>query len=269
MSLRARRPTHAMWDATEDLVRVCSIFSLVRTLNISTSSLDDGLTVGWSQTQRDLPFDKRKVSSDNLAVRSWGLGHQAGTFTYPHHDADGDATYVIVMSGVKLWTLYFNRDPTVSREGLMKIRTNLCDPDMPPSGDVCAETAYLYPGDLLYVFFLSLLFLIYILDRLAHSIQPPAQVHAVYTPVASFTIGGHFYSYDMCHLTEFGRYLDFQRNGELTNQMHHHALETLVRMVLGLPRLDPHRGKYLFYPLVYYHLIAAKNWRACLLRLSA
>ncbi|KAF8119959.1 hypothetical protein EV363DRAFT_1102755, partial [Boletus edulis] len=178
-------------------------------------SLDDGLTIGWSQTQRDLPFEKRKVSSDNLAVRSWGLGHQAGTLTYPHQDADGDATYVIAMSGVKLWTFYFHRDPTLSRDRLLNITSELCDPDAPRNQDISAETVHLYPGDLL--------------------IQPPAQVHSVYTPVASFTIGGHFYSYDSCHLTEMGRYFDVQRNGGLTNQMHHHALETLIRMVIGIP----------------------------------
>lgn len=121
-------------------------------LSASSSSLDDGLTIGWSQTQRDLPFEKRKVSSDNLAVRSWGLAHQAGTFTYPHHDADGDVTYVMVMSGVKLWTLYFYSDPTLARDRLFEVRYNLCDPDTPPSDDVCAETVYLYPGDLLYAF---------------------------------------------------------------------------------------------------------------------
>lgn len=78
------------------------------------------------------------------------------------------------------------------------------------------------------------------------SIQPPAQIHSVYTPVASFARGGHFYSYDMCHLTEIGRHFDFLCKGEFTNQVHHHALETLVRMLVGLPRLDPERGTFSF-----------------------
>lgn len=113
------------------------------------STLDDGLTVGWSQSQRDMPFHNGMVSSDNLAVRSWGLAHQAGVFTFPHHDADGDATYVLGIFGLKLWTLYFPRDPTLSRDELKDIVYKLCDPDVSDHPEVCAETVYLYPGDLL------------------------------------------------------------------------------------------------------------------------
>ena len=65
----------------------------------------------------------------------------------------------------------------------------------------------------------------------------------MYTPVASFTIGGHFYSYDSIHLTEVARYFDFVRDGSFTNQVHHHALETLAQMLVGLPRSDPNRSK--------------------------
>ncbi|KAN0092508.1 hypothetical protein V8E55_003292 [Tylopilus felleus] len=194
-----------------------------RAMPQSISTLDDGLTVGWSQSQRDMPFHNGMVSSDNLAVRSWGLAHQAGVFTFPHHDADGDATYVLGIFGLKLWTLYFPRDPTLSRDELKDIVYKLCDPDVSDHPEVCAETVYLYPGDLL--------------------IQPPAQVHSVYTPTASFTIGGHFYSYDCCHLTEIARYFDVVLRGELTNQVHHHAFETIMQMIIGLPRSDPNRSE--------------------------
>ncbi|KAF8549209.1 hypothetical protein OG21DRAFT_1525962 [Imleria badia] len=126
------------------------------------------------------------------------------------------------MSGIKLWTLYFVTDPTLSREELKDLIDGLCDPDIHNHPHVCAETVYLYPGDLL--------------------IQPPAQVHSVYTPTASFSIGGHFYSYDCCHLTEIGRRFDALLNGRLTNQVHHHAFETIVQMVIGLPRSNPNRS---------------------------
>ena len=65
----------------------------------------------------------------------------------------------------------------------------------------------------------------------------------MYTPTASFTIGGHFYSYDSCHLTEVGRRFGALLQGEFTNQVHHHAFETIVQMVIGLPRSDPSRSK--------------------------
>jgi len=89
------------------------------------------------------------VSSDNLAVRSWALAHQAGVISYPHQDADGDATYVIGISGIKLWTFYFLRNPTLPRDTIKGIFRSLCDPDKRDHPHVCAETVYLYPGDLL------------------------------------------------------------------------------------------------------------------------
>lgn len=112
--------------------------------------LDDGLTVGWSQTQHDAPFEKRKVSADNLTVRSWGLTHQAGVFTYPHQDADGEVTYGIGVFGLKLWTFYFVRDPTKSRDEVLSLVSELIVSEEKEFPDLHAETVYLYPGDLMY-----------------------------------------------------------------------------------------------------------------------
>lgn len=144
-----------MWDASINQVRhffvSFSIFYLF--VEHVVSMLDDGLTVGWSQTQRDLPFEKRKVYADNLAVRSWALAHQAGTLTYPHHDADGDVTYIIGMFGVKLWTFDFALDPTLSREELQAIAEDLCNPDVRQHPRIHAETVYLYLGDLVFISF--------------------------------------------------------------------------------------------------------------------
>ena len=71
------------------------------------------------------------------------------------------------------------------------------------------------------------------------SVMPPGQLHAVYTPVASFATGGHFYHYECMHLTELSRYLDAVVGDCLTNQMLHNALETLRRMMIAIPRLSP------------------------------
>ncbi|KAG1726231.1 hypothetical protein EDB19DRAFT_1945222 [Suillus lakei] len=70
-------------------------------------------------------------------------------------------------------------------------------------------------------------------------IIPPGQLHAVYTPVASFATGGHFYHYGCMHLTEMSRYLGVVAGNCLTNQMLHNALETLRRMMIVIPRLSP------------------------------
>lgn len=76
----------------------------------------------------------------------------------------------------------------------------------------------------------------------ALSFQPGALVHAVFSPCATFARGGHYYSYETLHMTEVSRDIDARFNGYTTNVDHPHALETLVRLVLALPRLDPARG---------------------------
>jgi hypothetical protein len=111
--------------------------------------LDDGLAIGWSQTQHDAPFLKRKVSADNLAIRSWGLAHHAGVFTYPHQDADGEAAYVLGMSGLKMWTFYFVRDNAKTRKEILAIIDDLITTNETDHPEIDAETVYIYPGDLM------------------------------------------------------------------------------------------------------------------------
>jgi hypothetical protein len=74
-------------------------------------------------------------------------------------------------------------------------------------------------------------------------ILPPGTVHAVYTPVASFATGGHFYHYMCMHLTELSRYIDAEVADSTTNQDLEHALETLRRMMIMVPYLSPTIGK--------------------------
>ncbi|KAG1825323.1 hypothetical protein DFJ58DRAFT_738539 [Suillus subalutaceus] len=70
-------------------------------------------------------------------------------------------------------------------------------------------------------------------------ILPPGVVHAVYTPVPSFSTGGHFYHYSCMHLTELSRFIDAESASTTTNQDMEHALETLRRMVIAIPYLSP------------------------------
>jgi hypothetical protein len=74
--------------------------------------------------------------------------------------------------------------------------------------------------------------------------MPPGVVHAVYTPVASFATGGHFYHHSCMHLTELSRYIDAEVASSATNQTVDHALETLRRMVIMLPYLSTRLGMY-------------------------
>jgi hypothetical protein len=79
------------------------------------------------------------------------------------------------------------------------------------------------------------------------SIQPTGQFHTIYTPVASFATGGHFYNYKSMHLTELSRYIDHKLGRTLTNQVHEHSLATFHQMVINLPRISCHVSKFIRY----------------------
>ncbi|KAG2336061.1 hypothetical protein BDR05DRAFT_953632 [Suillus weaverae] len=190
-------------------------------LPLSLANLDSGIVNGWNQTTVDWPIGE-KVHPDNFTVHSWALAHGPAYWTYPHHDSDGGATFVQIETGEKKWGLYKpTREDTITR-------TDLCD--MAPKllgfhrnrqtieENWHGEVVTLLPGDML--------------------IQPPGQFHAVYTPIASFATGGHFYNYESMHLTELSRYVDHKQGKHLTNQEHEHSLETFQRMVLNLPRIS-------------------------------
>ena len=65
--------------------------------------------------------------------------------------------------------------------------------------------------------------------------MPPKTPHAVYTPTASFTRGGHFYRYDSMHYTERARRIDKKNWGITTNEHHEHTFYIVCLMVVALP----------------------------------
>ena len=114
-----------------------------------TRKLDDGLSLGWAQTQGYVPLDGTKVPADVWTVRSWALGHHAAITTYPHHDAEGAATFVIPISGVKNWVAI--RAKQTTRNGLPGFLTELGGHKRSITDfldRVEAETIHLNPGDL-------------------------------------------------------------------------------------------------------------------------
>jgi hypothetical protein len=86
---------------------------------------------------------------------------------------------------------------------------------------------------------MNLFFFIFIYDliHIKNSLQPPGSWHEVYTPTPSITQGGHFYTYDSLHLTEFSRSLDLQTKGAFSNQVHPSAGLTIMMMMAALPHL--------------------------------
>lgn len=63
----------------------------------------------------------------------------------------------------------------------------------------------------------------------------PNMPHAVYTPQASFTRGGHFYLYDSMDQTELARRIDKKNFGFTTNEHHEHTVYLVCLMILSLP----------------------------------
>ncbi|KAG1899874.1 uncharacterized protein F5891DRAFT_1189346 [Suillus fuscotomentosus] len=181
--------------------------------------LDHGLVYGWNQTTVDCPVCSGKVHPDNFTVKSWALLHQAGFITYPHHDADGAVTFVQVQTGIKFWIVFTTKEK-LSRTALLKAQMLFADwqkHHREIESTWHGEVITLLPGDLVF--------------------QPAGQVHAVYTPVSSFTTGGNFYGYEYLHLTKISRCIDAHKAEFLTNQFHENALETFQRMTVALPRL--------------------------------
>ena len=74
--------------------------------SLSTRKLDNGLPLGWAQTQSHVFVEGTRIPADVWTVRSWGLGQHAVITTYPHHNAEGAATFVIMESGVKNWVVF-------------------------------------------------------------------------------------------------------------------------------------------------------------------
>lgn len=77
------------------------------------------------------------------------------------------------------------------------------------------------------------------------SIMPPGIIHAVFTPLASVVIGGHFYCYDTMAATELAMRLDKTKTEKKTNNHHPAYIEMMARMVLALPYIYEGELSYL------------------------
>jgi hypothetical protein len=111
--------------------------------------LDDGMAIGWAQIQSAANYESMQLPADIWAERTWGIAHHAGILTYPHHDAEGAATYCIPLAGVKSWVII---TPNVTRDKMKAtLDALICDGTVlsEHSDKVGYETIHLYPGDLL------------------------------------------------------------------------------------------------------------------------
>ncbi|KAG2108259.1 uncharacterized protein F5147DRAFT_773843 [Suillus discolor] len=183
-------------------------------------NIDHGIVHGWNQSVHTVPISSN-VHPHNFTVRGWGMAHQAGFLMYPHHDVEGTLTWVRMEVGVKFWVLFWLKDQHDDWSHIQNIATqliNFVENKAWLKKHCNTGLITLRPGDML--------------------IQPPGTMHAVYTPVASFATGGHFYHYLCMHLTELARYIDVKVGDSMTNQALDHALETLRHMVIAIPYLS-------------------------------
>jgi hypothetical protein len=94
--------------------------------------------------------DHIQIPLDVLKARSWGLIHHAMFHTYPHHDAEGYATWVEVDSGVKFWVILRPKEGTVhaDRRSLYRDQTSFRgDYDYSEKWEAWIITAW--PGDIM------------------------------------------------------------------------------------------------------------------------
>ncbi|KAG6377653.1 hypothetical protein JVT61DRAFT_14416 [Boletus reticuloceps] len=121
--------------------------------------------------------------------RAWGLEHQAGVITYPHHDAKGAGAFVIVLSGVKHWVVIGTKQ--LARKHPPELLVNMGDSQssmLDFLADVDAETIHLNTGDIV--------------------AMPLGQYHMVYTLVVGFCRGACFYIFDTMHLTKVSGFVN-------------------------------------------------------------
>jgi hypothetical protein len=74
--------------------------------------------------------------------------------------------------------------------------------------------------------------------------MPPGTWHAVYTATPSFTSGGHLFTYDTMHLTEFSRAFDSSHSDYSTNA-NHQVDRMLTRLTLALPTVCARRSEHI------------------------
>ena len=82
------------------------------------------------------------------------------------------------------------------------------------------------------------------------SIQPPGTDHMVFTAEPTVMSGGHIYTYDTMHLTEFVLMFDLGRDRggspriAATNAAHAGAFRKVYRMAIALPKYAASRSRF-------------------------
>ncbi|KAI0056193.1 hypothetical protein BV25DRAFT_1842471 [Artomyces pyxidatus] len=178
------------------------------------------------KAETDPPINKvgpRFASIDAHRFRHWDLMTTSGFYTFPHHDANGLCTWASVRDGCKIWAVArFKADKVASCTSLNKMMAlfkNMTKGKLLSVVD--AEEFELF---------------VVVLERGSTIIMPPGTWHEVYTPVNTIITGGHFFTYDTFHLTQWSRTFDAKVTNA-SNADHVGVRRTLSRMTLALTYL--------------------------------
>lgn len=66
--------------------------------------------MAWNTIQSSDPALTADIFNDVVHTQSWGLLHQAGSVTYPHHNTAGQHIWVLNMAGYKFWIIFKIKD---------------------------------------------------------------------------------------------------------------------------------------------------------------
>ncbi|KAF8119971.1 hypothetical protein EV363DRAFT_1193812 [Boletus edulis] len=177
------------------------------------------------ETAKENDRGPQMIHLDSWRSGGWDVFTHGGFMTFPHHDAGGQATFSYVRVGAKLWGyLALQNVDNNDQAAVLQAWTKYYN--TPLAGDTYHKGVDV--GTVL-------------LERDAILIQPPGINHMVYTPRPSVMSGGHMYSYDTMHLTEFVIVFDHgidqggRQRPQASNAIHPGMLRKVYRMALALP----------------------------------
>lgn len=159
----------------------------------------------------------------------WGLAGTSHTFTSLHVDSDGFATFVQIMSGMKVWVVY--RPSPVFPLSNIDVFTNRDAfqlDEIPKNAPFGLEAMVLKPGDQLYVLQSSCLSTYLSLHRLMR----PGVPHSVYGVENTIIHGGHFYCASQMQAIVQSLVHTFILSDFISNTFHTPSRELLRRIVI-------------------------------------
>ncbi|TCD61568.1 hypothetical protein EIP91_008242 [Steccherinum ochraceum] len=183
--------------------------------------LDDAYR-SYQVRRNEDPF-RRGIPLDVAHARSWLLLHYGLFHTYQHFDSEGYATYVEIVSGYKFWVFTSVEEVADAKtrqqhkNSMLKHQAHSVEFISKEEG-IKRWIVFAGPGDTLF--------------------QCPGQMHEVYTPVPTFTRGGHFYTYDTFHMTAATQRYSYSIGLLNTNHEHESAQLTTWMMINAIKYND-------------------------------